>query len=53
MSNAENMTMDLFAESVVGPSSDVIEKVREYSDLLNLWNYEYYVLDTPSVPDAE
>ena len=53
MSNAENMTMDLFAEPVSGPSSDVIEKVREYSDLLNLWNYEYYVLDTPSVPDAE
>ena len=53
MSNAENMTMDLFAEPVSGPSTDVIEKVREYSDLLNLWNYEYYVLDTPSVPDAE
>ncbi|MBO7173282.1 MAG: NAD-dependent DNA ligase LigA [Burkholderiaceae bacterium] len=47
------MTMDLFAEPVTGPSVDVIEQVRNYRDLLNLWNYEYYVLDTPSVPDAE
>ena len=53
MSNAENMTMDLFAEPVRGPSTDVINEVRQYRDLLNLWNYEYYVLDTPSVPDAE
>ena len=45
--------MDLFAEPVTGPSTDVINEVRQYRDLLNLWNYEYYVLDTPSVPNAE
>lgn len=53
MSDVENFTMDLFAEPVNGPSEDVIAKVREYRELLNLWNYEYYVLAAPSVPDAE
>ncbi|MFZ3577824.1 NAD-dependent DNA ligase LigA [Virgibacillus sp. DJP39] len=29
------------------------EKVIELSELLNNYNYEYHVLDNPSVPDAE
>lgn len=29
------------------------KKVRELHDLLNQYNYEYYVLDQPSVSDAE
>jgi DNA ligase (NAD+) len=28
-------------------------RARELRELLNLWSYEYYVLDEPSVPDAE
>ncbi|VEF49165.1 DNA ligase, NAD-dependent [Bacillus freudenreichii] len=28
-------------------------KVKELHNLLNQYNYEYYVLDNPSVPDAE
>ncbi len=28
-------------------------RVKELSGLLHRWNYEYYVLDAPSVPDAE
>jgi DNA ligase (NAD+) len=28
-------------------------KINELRSLLNLYGYEYYVLDTPSVPDAE
>jgi len=29
------------------------QKVQEYSKLLEEYNYQYYVLDAPSVPDAE
>jgi DNA ligase (NAD+) len=29
------------------------QRVRELHELLNQYNYEYYVLDRPSVPDAE
>ncbi|WP_430788428.1 NAD-dependent DNA ligase LigA [Virgibacillus flavescens] len=29
------------------------EKIASLSDLLNQYNYEYHVLDKPSVPDAE
>jgi DNA ligase (NAD+) len=29
------------------------KRVRELHELLNQYNYEYYVLDRPSVPDAE
>ncbi|MGG1910574.1 hypothetical protein ABFY54_00005, partial [Priestia megaterium] len=28
-------------------------RVQELRDLLNQYGYEYYVLDQPSVPDAE
>jgi len=29
------------------------QQVKHYSQLLEDYNYQYYVLDTPSVPDAE
>ncbi|MFC4559472.1 NAD-dependent DNA ligase LigA [Virgibacillus kekensis] len=29
------------------------QKIKELTDLLNQYNYEYHVLDKPSVPDAE
>ena len=29
------------------------ERVRELTKLLDQWTYEYYVLDNPSVSDAE
>jgi len=29
------------------------QQVQEYSELLEEYNYQYYVLDAPSVPDAE
>ncbi|KKK34277.1 NAD-dependent DNA ligase LigA [Salinicoccus sediminis] len=29
------------------------EKIKELQDRLNRYNYEYHVLDTPSVPDSE
>lgn len=29
------------------------ERVKEITELLNKYNYEYYVLDNPSVPDSE
>lgn len=53
MTHTENLTMDLFDEPLTGPSAEETEKVRQSRELLNLWNYEYYVLDAPSVPDAE
>ncbi len=28
-------------------------RMQELIDILNKWAYEYYVLDDPSVPDAE
>ena len=30
-----------------------IKRIEELRELLNKYNYEYYVLDRPSVPDAE
>lgn len=32
---------------------DYISRVKEIRDLLEKYNYEYYVLDNPSVPDSE
>ncbi|KIL50680.1 DNA ligase LigA [Jeotgalibacillus alimentarius] len=34
-------------------SESVDNRVQELHDLLNQYNYEYHVLDKPSVPDAE
>lgn len=43
------MSDDRFA----GPDEEVRLRMQDYAALLNRWNYEYYVLDNPSVPDAE
>lgn len=32
---------------------DIKNRIKEISDLLNKYNYEYYILDRPSVSDAE
>ena len=32
---------------------DVKNRIKEISDLLNKYNYEYYILDKPSVSDSE
>ncbi|NQD67741.1 NAD-dependent DNA ligase LigA, partial [Bacillus haikouensis] len=29
------------------------KRIQELHELLNLYNYEYHVLDKPSVPDSE
>src|SRR5919197_165748 len=34
-------------------SSEVLSRAEELRDLLTAYSYEYYVLDDPSVPDAE
>ena len=51
-----NATGDLF-ESALGADETALDQARERVDELtrNLerWNYEYYVLDNPSVPDSE
>lgn len=38
---------------VVLPGKDVIDRVGELRDSIKKYNYEYYILDSPSVPDAE
>tara|TARA_R110001599_G_scaffold353795_2_gene597915 strand:- start:56823 stop:58853 length:2031 start_codon:yes stop_codon:yes gene_type:complete len=35
------------------PSPEIEQEVSALRELLNSWNYQYYVLDQPSVPDAE
>ena len=34
-------------------TDDIRRRAAEYAKTLHQWNYEYYVLDEPSVPDAE
>lgn len=35
------------------PSSVVAQEIRSLRERLDNWNYQYYVLDQPTVPDAE
>lgn len=35
------------------PSPEVAQEVEALRERLNTWNYQYYVLDQPTVPDAE
>lgn len=35
------------------PSSEIKQQAAHLASLLHKWNYEYYVLDNPSVPDSE
>lgn len=47
-------TLDLFASSAPAAVTDDEQKrARALAETLHRWNYEYYVLDNPSVPDAE
>ena len=47
-------TLDLFASSAPAAVTDDERKhARALAETLHRWNYEYYVLDNPSVPDAE
>ena len=47
-------TLDLFASaSPAGVTDAERRRARELAETLHRWNYEYYVLDNPSVPDAE
>ena len=43
--------IDLFDAGT--PSASDEARAKELAKLLNRWNYEYYVLDAPSVPDGE
>lgn len=47
-------TLDLFASSApAAVTDDERKRARALAETLHRWNYEYYVLDNPSVPDAE
>src|SRR5262245_17991123 len=35
------------------PSADPVQEIESLRAQLDAWNYQYYVLDEPSVPDAE
>ena len=35
------------------PSADPLQEIEALREQLDAWNYRYYVLDEPSVPDAE
>ena len=35
------------------PTDQVAQEVQLLRDQLNEWNHQYYVLDQPTVPDAE
>jgi len=35
------------------PSPDPVQEIESLREQLDAWNYQYYVLDAPSVPDAE
>ena len=50
-------TLDLFGAETPDPSAliapkSVVDKVQALRSQLQQWAHEYYVLDTPSVPDA-
>ncbi len=44
--------VDLF-DAAEEPDASVRSRAKELTNLLYRWNHEYYVLDAPSVPDAE
>jgi len=45
-------TLDLF-ESNNEPDAEVLEQVNKLREQLNQHSYNYYVLDNPTIPDAE
>lgn len=36
-----------------GPSSKILKRVEELRKLISEYNYQYYILDNPTVPDSE
>lgn len=47
-------TLDLFAPAAeAGPTDEEKARAAELTRMLHRWNYEYYMLDNPSVPDSE
>ena len=49
-------TLSLFdwgSENSIPDADSVKAKMRALEKDLERWNYEYYVLDAPSVPDSE
>jgi DNA ligase (NAD+) len=49
------MQNDLFTDPAGNPSTEeqAAQQAQQYRQKLNQYNHEYYVLDQPSVPDAE
>lgn len=51
----DNLSGELFTD--ISPTNEELVKAREHAESLRRdlekWNYEYYVLDNPSVPDSE
>ncbi len=35
------------------PVADLLQELESLLEKLNTWNHQYYVLDQPTVPDAE
>ena len=35
------------------PASEIVREADALRERLDNWNYQYYVLDQPTVPDAE
>ena len=35
------------------PSAEIEQELETLREQLDAWNYQYYVLDQPTVPDAE
>ena len=55
----EDMTESLFSEAELEQKTDIVamDDLQAYAEdlrnKLERWNYEYYMLDAPSVPDSE
>jgi len=46
-------TQDLFSDPAPVPSGQAAIEIEALRARLNLWAHQYYVMDAPSVPDAE
>ena len=46
-------TLDLFDQPQCTQTPEVVPRMRALQKDLERWNYEYYVMDAPSVPDSE
>ncbi len=53
MSTDQTLDFDGTKEAAAMPPEKAQETMLELEDKLEQWSYEYYVLDAPSVPDAD